>query len=136
MCADKMDVPADRVYTKSHEWAKPEDGDVVIGITAYAVEEMGHDIVHIELPEEGASVGREDSFGVIDSVKAAFDLYAPVAGEIVDVNKALGSNPSLISDSPFDQGWMIRIRPESADDVKKNLSPDDYRAMIESGESH
>ncbi len=126
-------IPPNLRYTQTHEWARLDDGQVVVGVTAYAVEEMGHDIVHIDLPVVGLRVKQRDSCGVIDSVKASFDMYAPVSGEVVAVNTQLNDNPSLVAESPYDQGWILRIKPAAAAELDKNLTADAYKAMIQSG---
>ncbi len=126
-------IPPNLRYTQTHEWVKLADGEVLVGVTAYAVEEMGRDIVHIDLPAIGLRVRQRDSCGVIDSVKASFDLYAPVSGEVVAVNTALNDSPSLIAESPYDRGWIVRIKPVAVAELDNNLTADAYKAMIQSG---
>jgi glycine cleavage system H protein len=128
---ENIEIPPDLYYTNSHEWAKLVEGDVLVGISAFAVEEMGRDIVHIELPSVGQKVKQLESFGVIDSVKAAFDLYAPVSGEVVEVNAGLLDDPSPIAQSPYDKGWMIRISPSSIAQLDTILKAEAYRNMLE-----
>ena len=102
--------PTDLKYTKDHEWARDEgDGKVRIGVTAYAVEQLG-DVTLIDLPKAGSEVGAHDHFGDIESVKTVSELFAPVAGEIVEVNEELEDQPELVNDSPYDQGWMIVLK--------------------------
>ena len=108
-----MDVPEPLRYTKDHEWLRTEGSEAVVGITAYAAEELG-DIVFVELPEIGRSLSRDETLGVIESVKTASDLYAPLAGEVVAVNEALTDAPELVNDEPYGGGWMIRLRLEDA----------------------
>ena len=104
-----MSRPEGLFYTRSHEWVR-FDGDVaVVGITDFAVGELG-DLAFIELPQVGATVAREDSFGVIESTKSASDLYAPLSGEVVEVNDGLEDDQGPISDSPFEEGWLVKIR--------------------------
>jgi glycine cleavage system H protein len=102
-------VPGDLRYTKDHEWVKV-DGDVAtIGVTDFAANQLG-DVVFVDLPAAGKSVEQFATFGVVESVKAVSDLYAPVSGEIAEVNGALGSTPELVNSDPFGEGWMIKVR--------------------------
>lgn len=104
-------IPSDRQYAKSHEWAKPEpDGTVLVGITDYAQGALG-DITYVQLPKAGATLAAGAVFGVVESVKAASDLYAPVAGTVVDVNADLESAPETVNQDPYVRGWMLRLRP-------------------------
>ncbi|MEC7521912.1 MAG: glycine cleavage system protein GcvH [Myxococcota bacterium] len=104
--------PTDLKYTKDHEWARDEgDGKVRVGVTAYAVEQLG-DVTLIDLPKPGTEVGEHDHFGDIESVKTVSELFAPVAGEIIEVNEELEDQPELVNDSPYDQGWMIVLKVE------------------------
>ena len=104
-------IPQDRHYAKSHEWAKPEpDGTVLIGITDYAQSALG-DITYVQLPKAGATLAAGAVFGVVESVKAASDLYAPVGGTVVEVNGALESAPETVNQDPYARGWMLRLRP-------------------------
>jgi glycine cleavage system H protein len=107
--------PDDVRYTAEHEWARLEGGTVTVGITSYATDQLG-DVVFVELPEVGRAVEAGKPFGVVEAVKTVSDLYAPVAGEVVEVNGALGDNPALVNQAPFGEGWMIRIRPKDAGD--------------------
>ncbi|RKY16534.1 MAG: glycine cleavage system protein GcvH [Planctomycetota bacterium] len=112
-----MDLPESLRYTRDHEWVRAEDGEAVVGITAYAAEELG-DVVFVELPEIGRKLTRDETFGVIESVKTASDLFAPVAGEVVAINDALGDDPELVNSEPYEGGWMVRLRlddPAAAD---------------------
>ncbi|HVK03093.1 MAG TPA: glycine cleavage system protein GcvH [Armatimonadaceae bacterium] len=122
-------VPADFRYTKSHEWIKV-DGDVVtIGITDHAQEELG-DVVYVELPEVGRVLANDDVFGNVESVKAVSELYAPVAGEVVEVNEALNNAEAAINEDPYERGWMIRVRLKNPDEVASLLTADAYKAEI------
>jgi len=129
------EIPPDLKYAKSHEWAKLVEGNVVVGITAYAVEEMGRDIVHIELPPAGDAVSQAESFGMIDSVKAAFDLYAPISGEVIESNDAATQDPSLIAQSPYEKGWLIKIAPRSIAELDTLLNAEAYRGLISAGDA-
>ena len=108
-----MNVPANLKYTKEHEWVKV-DGDVAtIGVTDYAQGELG-DIVYLELPKPGATFGAHDAFGTIEAVKAVSELYCPVAGEVVEVNRRLDGEPALVNADPYGDGWMITLRVADA----------------------
>lgn len=106
-------IPADLTYSKSDEWVRTEGEELVIGITDYAQDALG-DIVYLELPQVGAALTPGQSFGVIESVKASSDLYAPVGGEVVAVNSELEANQEPINKDPYGQGWLLRIRPSGA----------------------
>lgn len=104
-------IPTDLRYAKSHEWAKSEaDGTITIGITDYAQNSLG-DITYVQLPKVGANLKAGETFGVVESVKAASDLYAPVAGTVVAVNSALESAPETVNRAPYDAGWMLKLKP-------------------------
>lgn len=120
-----MDNPADRRYTAEHEWIKPEGDHYVVGITAFAQEQLG-DIVYVELPKVGDRLDAGKAFGVIESVKTASDLYAPVAGEVVEVNGELVDQPQTVNDDPYQSGWMIKIRVDDATEVERLLSAPQY----------
>lgn len=107
-------IPADLRYAKSHEWLKPEsDGTVTIGITDYAQNSLG-DITYVQLPKVGATLKAGETFGVVESVKAASDLYAPVAGTVVATNGALDSAPETVNRAPYAEGWMLKLKPADA----------------------
>ena len=117
--------PADRRYTTEHEWVKAEGEHYVVGITAFAQDQLGH-IVYVELPKVGDRVEFGKPFGVIESVKTASDLYAPVSGEVVAVNAELVDQPQSVNDDPYQAGWMIKIRAEDSTEVEKLLSAEQY----------
>jgi glycine cleavage system H protein len=124
-----MHIPENLKYTKDHEWAKI-DGDVVtIGITDYAQSELG-DIVFIELPEVGLTTAQADSFGTIEAVKAVSDLFAPLSGEIVDVNSNLTDNPEMINEDPYGKGWIIKIKLSSKGELDSLLDKSAYEELI------
>ena len=125
-----MNIPGELEYTRTHEWVRRE-GDVgTVGITDHAQEELG-DVVFIELPEEGASFEAGDSFGTIESVKAVSDLYAPVGGEVVEVNDTLNDSPERVNEDPYGGGWMIRLRISNEGEL---LSADEYERLLEEEE--
>ena len=115
-----MSIPGDLRYTAAHEWLR-QDGEVaVIGITEHAQGELG-DVVYLELPEVGSEIVQGESFGVIESVKAASDLYAPISGEVTAVNGALEAAPQLVNESPYDGGWLLKVRPSRFADEQAAL---------------
>ena len=125
-----MDVPGSLRYSEDHEWLRIESEDGVIGITAYAADELG-DVVFVELPPVGRALKASEAFGVIESVKTASDLYSPVAGEIIAVNDALAAAPELVNDDPYGEGWMIRLKVAGDADMDGLLDADGYRSFVE-----
>jgi glycine cleavage system H protein len=123
-----LSVPEELQYTRSHEWVRTEDDTATIGITDHAQEELG-DIVFVELPEEGATFDVGDAFGTVESVKAVSDLYAPVGGEVVEVNEALDDAPEKINEDPYGDGWIIKLRV--SDEGEGLLSASDYEKLLE-----
>jgi glycine cleavage system H protein len=119
------DNPADRRYTTEHEWIKAEGAHYVVGITAFAQDQLG-DIVYVELPKVGDRVESGKPFGVIESVKTASDLYAPVSGQVVEVNSELVDQPQSVNDDPYQTGWMIKIRAEDTTEVERLLTAEQY----------
>lgn len=127
--------PKDLKYMESHEWARREDDIAVVGITFYAQQEI-QDVVYVELPEIGAIVEQQKEFGVIESVKSAFDLYAPVSGEVIEINEALEDAPELVNEDPYGKGWMIKIQMTNPDELNDLMTAEEYRAMIETEEEN
>ncbi|MBI4637331.1 MAG: glycine cleavage system protein GcvH [Candidatus Rokubacteria bacterium] len=125
-------VPGDLRYTRDHEWARAEDGRVRVGITAYAQEQLG-DVVFVELPKVGARVAQRQAFGVVESVKAVSDLFAPVAGEVVAVNTDLPTAPEVVNQDPYGRGWMIVIVPSNAGEWGGLLSAAQYEEFLAQG---
>lgn len=126
-----MSVPSDLSYTQDHEWLRFEaDGTAAVGITEYAQDSLG-DITYVELPEAGQVYSAGDTFGVVESVKAASDLFMPVDGEVVAVNGDLDQAPEKVNQSAFEDGWLIRIKPTNADQVAGLLSAEAYAKLIE-----
>jgi glycine cleavage system H protein len=121
----KLDLNAR--YTESHEWVRKEDDLIVCGITDHAQDELS-DVVYVELPEVGDSFGQGESFGVVESVKAASDLYMPMGGEIVEVNDALEDSPEIINKDPFGEGWMVKFEPSDPSEWDDLLSPEEYES--------
>jgi len=122
-------VPADLLYTEEHEYLKrTDDGSFYVGITDYAQGELG-DIVYVELPNVGDKFNRMDVFGTVEAVKAVSDLYSPIAGEVVEVNSALSSDPAVVNSDPYGAGWMIRLKVNEAD-LDQLLGPNEYEKHI------
>jgi glycine cleavage system H protein len=125
------DIPQDLLYTEDHEYLKPagERGVVYIGITDFAQGELG-DIVFVELPKVGARYKKHDVFGTIEAVKAVSELFAPVSGEVLEVNARLDGEPALVNSDPYGEGWMIKIRVRGDADRDALLGPDEYRKHV------
>jgi glycine cleavage system H protein len=128
-----VQVPDDLRYTRDHEWLRIEGDEALVGITAYAASELG-DVVFVELPESGKQLEVAQTFGVVESVKTASDLYSPAAGEVLASNPALADKPELVNDDPYGEGWMIRLRladvgAARADDGRL-MDPAAYRELI------
>jgi glycine cleavage system H protein len=117
--------PADRRYTTEHEWIKPEGEHFVVGITAFAQDQLG-DIVYVELPKVGDQMEAGQMFGVIESVKTASDLYAPVSGEVIEVNAELAEQPQNVNDDPYERGWMVKVRASNASEIEQLLTAAQY----------
>jgi glycine cleavage system H protein len=123
------ELPGDLQYTNEHEWLRKEDdGSVTVGITDYAQAQLG-DLVYIELPEAGAEVDEGGEMAVVESVKAASDVYAPVSGTVVEVNAALADDPEKINSDPYGEGWIVRLQPSS--DPGETMDPDAYQEFID-----
>lgn len=121
--------PEELKYTPEHEWARREGGKVRVGITQFAAERLS-DVVFIELPPVGAVLGAMQPFGVIESVKAVSDLYAPISGKVAEVNQALGDRPELVNQDPYGDGWMLIMTPNDPVEYDRLLSSEDYRKLI------
>jgi len=124
-----FDVPDDRRYLESHEWALETDGVVRVGISDFAQDELG-DVVFVELPDEGDKLEGGDEFGVVESIKAVSDLYAPVGGEVVAINDELFDAPELVNEDPFGEGWMLEIEADDLEFLEALLSADEYEDQI------
>ena len=124
------EIPLELKYTKSHEWVRSEeDGSVTIGISDHAQELLG-DLVFVELPEVGTEMSAEDAACVVESVKAASDVYMPISGEVIAVNESLADAPETINDSPYDDGWLIKVKPSNPDELDDLMDSDSYEAEI------
>jgi glycine cleavage system H protein len=127
-----VSVPTDLRYTRDHEWVRLEGDEATVGITQYAADQLG-DIVFVELPEAGRVLEGARPFGVVESVKAVSDLFAPMAGEVVATNDALAGGPELVNSDPYGEGWMVRLRVADAGELDDLLSPDAYDALVAAG---
>ena len=126
------EIPADLRYTREHEWAKREGNRVRVGITAYAQEQLG-DVVFVELPKVGSKVTAHQTFGVVESVKAVSDLFAPVSGEVIEVNGELAQSPQTVNQEPYARGWMLLVAPSSAGEFDQLLTPQQYEQFLAEG---
>lgn len=125
-----MSIPADLKYTREHEWIKDNgDGTVTVGITDFAQGELG-DIVFVELEPEGTEFSQDDTFGTVEAVKTVSDLYAPVDGEIVEINEALEDEPELVNDDPYNDGWMVKIKLSDKSQLEDLLTAEEYEEVI------
>ncbi len=125
-----MKFPDDVRYTREHEWAREQGGVVTVGITGYATDQLG-DVVFVELPEVGRQVSAGKPFGVVEAVKTVSDLYAPITGEVVEVNAALGDDPAVVNREPYGSGWMVRIKAADPAAFAALLSSADYAKVVE-----
>jgi len=124
-----MNFPQNLKYTKDHEWLKVDGDTAIIGITEFAVSELG-DIVFIEIETVGESLSAGDTFGSVEAVKTVSDLFMPVSGEVLEINSKLEDTPELVNQSPYDEGWLIKIKIQNSDEVNKMLSAEDYQAIV------
>ncbi|MFL2724660.1 MAG: glycine cleavage system protein GcvH [Gammaproteobacteria bacterium] len=125
------DIPGDLKFLSSHEWARVEsDGTITIGISDHAQDLLG-DIVFVELPEIGQSVDAENDTAIVESVKAASDIYSPLSGEVIEVNSLLEDQPEIINSSPYEDGWFYKLTPSDLGELDNLLSPEDYSEVCE-----
>jgi glycine cleavage system H protein len=125
-------VPTDLRYTKDHEWVRTDGEEATIGITKYAADQLG-DIVFVELPASGTSIEQFATFGVVESVKAVSDLFAPVSGEVTAANEDLTGKPEVVNSDPYGDGWMLRVRVADTSQLDDLLDADAYDALISAG---
>jgi glycine cleavage system H protein len=124
-----MNIPANLKYTKDHEWVSI-DGDIAtVGITDFAQKELG-DIVYVEVETLDQSLGKDEVFGTVEAVKTVSDLFLPLAGEIIEFNEDLESNPEMVNSDPYGKGWMVKVKVSDVSDMNELLSSDDYKALI------
>jgi glycine cleavage system H protein len=126
--------PRDYLYSREHEWLRVEDDLCVLGITEFAQAELG-EVVFVELPEVGQVFDANDELGTIESVKAVAEVFTPVAGEVVEINDAVVDDPELLNEDPHNEGWLIKIRFSSADDLKSMMKAEEYEEYAKSGEA-
>lgn len=125
------DIPSDLKYRESHEWVREDEGEgVVIGITDHAQAELG-DMVYVELPEPGMSYAQGDACAVVESVKAASDIYAPVSGEVIEVNDALEDEPGLVNNDPYGDGWLFRMEPSDESELDDLMDAEAYSDSVD-----
>lgn len=125
------EIPGDLKFKTSHEWVRVEqDGTVTVGISDHAQDLLG-DIVFVELPDIGTQMNAEDEVAIVESVKAASDVYSPISGEIIEVNELLIDNPETINESPYSDGWFYKIQPDDLDEINELLSPEEYSEVCE-----
>ncbi len=125
-------VPGDLRYSKDHEWVRIDGDEAVVGITQFAADQLG-DIVFVELPAVGRSLDRQATFGVVESVKAVSDLFAPLAGEVTGINEALADRPELVNSDPYGEGWMLRLRATDASEMDGLLDAGAYEQLVSEG---
>ena len=128
-----MEIPNDLLYTIEHEWVRLKNNRATVGVTDFAQGQLG-DVVFVELPVEGTELAKESTFGVVESVKTVSDIYVPVTGKVVAVNKDLESQPELVNSDPYGQGWMIEIEFSNSSPEQSLLSADQYREQCENQE--
>ena len=125
------ELPGDLLYTKEHEWLRREDdGSVTVGITDHAQAALG-DLVYVELPEVGQDLDAEGEMAVVESVKAASDVYAPISGKVIAINEELADDPEKINTDPYGDGWIVRVEPADSVDEGELMAPDDYQALLD-----
>ena len=125
-----MELPKELRYTDEHEWMMVEAGVATTGVTEHAQQMLG-DVVFVEMPEIGTELIKDESFGVIESVKAASDIFAPVSGKVVELNEELGNHPEFINQSPYGKGWIIRVKMSNSDDINDLMDSEKYKEFLE-----
>lgn len=126
---DELNLPDELRYAKDHEWTRLEGGKIKIGIDDYAQDQLG-DIVFVELPEVGATLSKGEEFGTVESVKAVSELFMPIGGEILTVNAALEETPEHVNNSPYNEGWMIEVKPSDVSEMDALMDKDAYLKML------
>lgn len=124
-----MEFPGDLKYSKEHEWVRIDGDTAIIGITDHAQDELG-DVVYVELPDVGRALKQDETFGVVESVKAVSDVYTPLGGEITEVNDQLGDAPELINESPYENGWIIKLKPSDLSEMDSLMDAAAYQEFI------
>jgi glycine cleavage system H protein len=126
---EDVQLPAELRYSADHEWARMEDGIARVGLTDYAQDQLG-DVVYVELPAVGARLAKGAVFATVESVKSVSECFLPIAGEIVEINTPLADDPSILNQSPYGQGWMVRIKPDDLAEVESLMTAEGYRATL------
>jgi glycine cleavage system H protein len=129
MSEEVMEIPAGLRYSKEHEWVATEEEVATIGITDYAQEQLG-EIVYVELPAVGDKISKDDAFGVVESVKAVSDIYAPVSGTVVEVNQELPESPEMINEDPYGDGWLVKVKVSDGSELDDLLDNDEYEELV------
>jgi len=124
-----MEIPAGLRYSKEHEWVATEEEVATIGITDYAQEQLG-EIVYVELPAVGDKISKDDAFGVVESVKAVSDIYAPISGTVVEVNQELPESPEMINEDPYGDGWLVKVKVSDGSELDDLLDHDEYEELV------
>ena len=124
-----MEIPAGLKYSKEHEWVATEETVATIGITDYAQDQLG-EIVYVELPAVGDKISKDDAFGVVESVKAVSDIYAPVSGTVVEVNQELPESPEMINEDPYGDGWLVKVKVSDPSELDDLLDNDEYEELV------
>lgn len=124
-----MEFPSNVKYTKDHEWIRIEGDEAYVGISDYAQEQLG-DIVFVDIPTVGETLEKEEVFGTIEVVKTISDLFLPIGGEVLEQNEALADNPELVNKDPYGEGWLIKIKPNNAEDINDLLDAEAYKALV------
>ena len=126
---EELNIPENAKYTKDHEWARIEGDIVAIGINDYAQDQLG-EVVFVELPEIGDSFEKGDEFGTVESVKAVSEIYMPVSGEVIELNESLEDSPELVNTDPYEDGWIIKVKPADVSEMDKLMDRTAYLAML------
>ncbi|HXW83497.1 MAG TPA: glycine cleavage system protein GcvH [Candidatus Binataceae bacterium] len=124
-----MEIPQGLKYSKEHEWVATEDSVATIGVTDHAQDQLG-EIVFVELPEVGEKISKDDPFGVVESVKAVSDIYAPISGTVIEVNEGLPESPEMVNEDPYGDGWLIKVKMNDPSDLEDLMDSDEYAEMI------
>ncbi len=125
-----MEIPQGLKYSKEHEWVATEDSVATIGITDHAQDQLG-EIVYVELPSVGDKISKDDPFGVVESVKAVSDIYAPVSGTVIEINEELPESPEVVNEDPYGAGWLIEVEPTDARQIEQLMAAADYEKLVQ-----
>lgn len=123
-------IPLDLKYTEEHEWVRVENDTAIVGITQHAVDELG-EIVFVDLPQVGRQIGQMDEFGSVESVKTISSLYLPIGGEVLEINQELSKNPGYVNESPYDDGWLVKVSLADEKEIDDLMTPEEYKNFLE-----